>query len=121
MNLRVTYFTILQELAGTEKDELNLKEGCSLLELIETRSSTYADESFTYLHVADGKRIDPSLKFLINGVDTHRRSDFETELKAGDVVAIIPSLESEKSSLGFPCLQHRLNGIRADTMIFGGT
>jgi molybdopterin synthase sulfur carrier subunit len=90
MKVRVKYFTTLRELAGTKEDELDLKDGCRLLELIETVAVRYGDEAFAYLHVADDGRIDPSLKFLVNGVDAHRLAGFETALKAGDVVAIIP-------------------------------
>jgi molybdopterin synthase sulfur carrier subunit len=90
MKVRVKYFTTLRELAGTKEDELDLKDGCRLLALIETVALRYGDEAFAYLHVADGGRIDPSIKFLVNGVDAQRLAGFETALKAGDVVAIIP-------------------------------
>ena len=38
------------------------------------------------------ERIDPSIKFLINGVSAHVLNRFKTRLKDGDAVAIIPPI-----------------------------
>lgn len=60
MNIRVKYFTTLRELAGTGDDELNMKDGCRLLKLIETMALMYGDEAFTiYMWGRVGESIPP--------------------------------------------------------------
>jgi len=92
MKINVRYFTTLRELAGTREEGLELMDGSSLAELIETVSVKYGTVSFTYLHVTESGKIDPSIKFLVNGVAAQNLRGFETELKDGDVVAIIPPI-----------------------------
>ncbi len=92
MRINVRYFTTLQEVAGTREDGVDLREGSSLLELIETVSSKYGTVATTYLYVRDSGRIDPSIKFLINGVAAQNMGGLETPLKDGDIVAIIPPI-----------------------------
>lgn len=90
--IKVRYFTTLRELAGTKEEELEVKGGSSLAELVEKVSLKYGEEAFDYLHVKKSGKIDPSIHFLVNGVPAHNLHGFETELKEGDVVAIIPPI-----------------------------
>jgi len=92
MKINVRYFTTLRELVGTREDGLKLMDGSSLAELIETVSVKYGTVAFTYLHVTESGIIDPSIKFLINGVAAQNLRGLETELKDGDIVAIIPPI-----------------------------
>lgn len=92
MNIKVRYFTTLRELVGTREDGLELMDGSNLAELLETISIKYGTTAFTYLHVTESGIIDPSIKFLINGVGAQSLRGLETELKDGDVVAIIPPI-----------------------------
>ena len=92
MKIRVRYFTTLQELARTREEELEVEEGINLAKLIEKISSKYGQEAFNYLHDKTTGKIDPTLKFLVNGVDLRRLQGFETRLKEGDIIAIIPAI-----------------------------
>jgi molybdopterin synthase sulfur carrier subunit len=92
MKINVIYFTTLRELAGTRDDGLELREGCSLAELIETVSEKHGEAAFAYLHVKESRKIDPSIKFLVNGIAAQKLRGLKTELKDGDVVAIIPPI-----------------------------
>jgi molybdopterin synthase sulfur carrier subunit len=92
MKINVRYFTTLRELTGTREDGLELMDGSNLAELIETVSVKYGTVAFMYLHVTESGKIDPSIKFLINGVAAQNLRGLETELKDGDVVAIIPPI-----------------------------
>ena len=67
-------------------------DGGSLAQLIEKVSLKYGEEAYDYLHDKTTGRIDPSIKFLVNGVDVHRLQECKTELKEGDVVAVIPPI-----------------------------
>jgi len=92
MKINVRYFTTLRELVGKREDKLELMEGSNLAELLETVSVKYGTVAFTYLHVMESGIIDPSIKFLINGVGAQSLRGLETELKDGDMVAIIPPI-----------------------------
>jgi len=88
----VKYFTTLRELAGTREEEFEVNEGSSLAELLERVILNYGEAAYNYMHVKKSGKIDPSIQFLVNGVSTHNLHDLETELKDGDIVAIIPPI-----------------------------
>lgn len=67
-----------------------MRSGSLLAELIENVVSKYGEEALKYLYVKKTGEIDPSLQFLINGVNARNLFGLETELKTEDVVAIIP-------------------------------
>jgi len=92
LKIRVRYFTTLRELAGTREEEFDVEEGCSLAQIIEGVSLKYGEEAYGYLHIKTDGRIDPSIKFLVNGVDVSPLQGFETRLREGDIVAIIPPI-----------------------------
>lgn len=90
MRVKVKYFTTLRELAGTTEEELQMEGGSILAELIEKVTLKYGEKAFDYLHVRITGKVDPSIQFLINGVNARNLHGFKTELKEEDVVAIIP-------------------------------
>ena len=51
MKVKVRYFTTLRELARGREEELELKDGSILVELIERVASKYGEEAFNYLYV----------------------------------------------------------------------
>jgi MoaD family protein len=91
VRIKVRYFTTLRELAGAREEEFCIEEESSLATLIAEISSKYGAEAYMYLHGSTG-RLDPSLKILVNGVDTRRLQGVETTLEDGDVVAVIPPI-----------------------------
>lgn len=76
----------------TREEEFEVDDGISLRILIEMVASKYGNEAFNYLHVKNTKRIDPSLKFLINGVTSRYLRCFKTQLREGDIVALVPPI-----------------------------
>ena len=92
LKIKVRYFTTLRELAGTKEEDLEMKEEISLAQVIDEISLMYGEEAFDYLHVRATGMVDPSIKFLVNGVDAHRLRGFETRLREGDVVSVIPPI-----------------------------
>ena len=90
MKLKIKYFTTLRELAGAREEELEMRGGSRLAELVEKIACKYGEKTFEYLYIRKSGKIDPSIQFLVNGVSAHNLYGFDTELKEGDVVAIIP-------------------------------
>jgi len=91
LRARVRYFTTLHELAGSAEEELEIDEGSVLADLIKEVALRYGKEARHYLYY-DDEKVDPSIYFLINGVNSKMLSGSKTELKDGDVVAIIPPI-----------------------------
>jgi len=92
LKIKVRYFTTLQELARTREEELEVEEGVNLAKLIEKISSKYGQEASNYLYDKTTGKIDPTLRFLVDGVDFRRLQGFETRLKEGDIIAIVPAI-----------------------------
>jgi len=90
LRVKVRYFTTLRELAGSSEEELVMKDGATLADLIETVASKYGREARNYLY--EKGKVDPSIYFLINGKNSHTLSGLDTKLRNGDIVAIIPPI-----------------------------
>ena len=93
MRVKVRYFTTLRELAGRAEEELVIKEGSTLADLIEEVASKYGKEAREYLyHRGKLERAYQAVYFLINGKNSKVLSGLKTRLRDGDVVAIIPPI-----------------------------
>ncbi|MEM3479573.1 MAG: MoaD/ThiS family protein [Candidatus Bathyarchaeia archaeon] len=93
IKVKVRYFTTLRELAQRAVEEFELKDYAILRDLLEAIALKYGDEAKRYLYVDDDqKAIDPSLRILINGMDSKMLKGPETRLNDEDVVAIIPPI-----------------------------
>ena len=90
MKIKVRYFTTLRELAGNKEEEMEIKEGSALADLIEKIALNYGEDALNYLYAEGTRVIDPSIQFLVNSVSVSNLQGLKTELKNGDVVAIIP-------------------------------
>lgn len=93
IKVKVRYFTTLRELAQRAIEEFELKDDAILKDLLEVVALKYGDEARRYLYINDDqKTIDPSLRILINGVDSKMLKGLETRLNDEDIVAIIPPI-----------------------------
>lgn len=92
MKVKVKLFTTLRELAGSSEIEIKVSDDGTIRDLIEKVASSLGEEAFNYLYCRDGRMIDPSIRFLVNGIDVQNLIGFETMLHEGDVVAIIPPI-----------------------------
>lgn len=93
MRVKVKYFTTLRELSGTAEEELTIRDGANLADLIEEVASKYGKEARDYLYQKEeSRKVDPSIYFLINGENSRILSGLDTKLKDGDVIAIIPPI-----------------------------
>jgi len=94
LRVKVRYFTTLRELAGTADEEVTIEDCATLSDLIEEIASKYGEEAHNYLynHRDEARKVDPSVYFLINGVNARTMSGLDTKLKEGYIVAIIPPI-----------------------------
>lgn len=93
LKVKVRYFTTLRELARRAEEDFELEDRILLKDLIEIIALKYGDEARRYLY-ADEKHnlIDPSLRILVNGIDSKMLRGLETKIEDGDVIAIIPPI-----------------------------
>jgi len=93
LKIKVRYFTTLRELARTAaEEEMEMKEGSTLVDLLKKIALKYGEEAFNYLFDKRSGVIDPSIQFLVNGMSIHNLQGPKTELKDGNTVAIIPPI-----------------------------
>jgi len=82
----------LRELARASEIQVKIPDDGTIRDLIKKVASSLGEEAFNYLYDSGGRMIDPSMRFLVNGIDIQNLKGFETMLREGDVVAIIPPI-----------------------------
>ncbi len=92
MQIKVRFFTSLREIVGKREETLgfdqNVKVSVDLV--LRTIAEKYGTPFKEYVY--NGKTFQPKsfLQFLVNGNSTSTLNGLETELKEGDVLAILP-------------------------------
>src|SRR5512135_3334761 len=92
VRISVRFFTTLRELVGM-KDETLEFPGCekvTLDELLRDLSSKHGTCFAEYVYDRKTGDVKKFLQFLINGKSSSSLNGFKTELKDGDVLAILP-------------------------------
>jgi molybdopterin synthase sulfur carrier subunit len=92
MEVGVRFFTNLREIVNKREETLTLND-CKRVTVdfvLKTLSQKYGQPFIEY--VFDNKTGQPKnfLQFLVNGISTSTQNGMETELKEGDVLAILP-------------------------------
>ncbi len=82
----------MRELARASEEDIDMKDGSTLANLIEKIALKYGEEAFNYLYDKKSGRIDPSIQFLVNGTGIRNLQGTMTKLQNKDVVAIIPPI-----------------------------
>ena len=92
MEVKVRFFTSLREIVNKREETLTFPVGekVTVNLVLKTLSQKYGNPFTEYLY--NGKTGQPKnfLQFLINGTSTSTLNGLETELKDGDVLAILP-------------------------------
>ena len=92
MQIKIRFFTSLREIVGKREETLsyNAKENVTVDLVLKTLTEKYGDPFKEYVY--DNKTFQPKgfLQFLVNGNSTSTLNGLETELKEGDVLAILP-------------------------------
>ncbi len=91
MKVKVRYYTTLRYLVGNAEEELLMEAGATLAHLIKKVALKYGEKASAYLY-HNKEKIDPAIYFLINGANSKILSGFDTKLRDGDVVAIVPPI-----------------------------
>ena len=89
MKVEVKFFTSLREITGKKSDEIQLQNVITVEELLTLLSEKYGEKFREYIYNKKGK-VQDFLSFLVNGKNINVLQGFDTELKQGDTIAIIP-------------------------------
>jgi molybdopterin synthase sulfur carrier subunit len=89
MNIEIKLFTSLREITGKKIISLRLKKMISIEKLISILIIKYGKRFKDYIYT-DQENVQDFLSFLINGKNINNLQGFDTLLKDGDVVAILP-------------------------------
>jgi molybdopterin synthase sulfur carrier subunit len=89
MKVEVKFFTSLREITGKKADEIQLQSVITVEELLTLLSERYGENFREYVYDKEGK-VHGFLSFLVNGKNINVLQGFDTELKQGDVIAILP-------------------------------
>ena len=92
MEVKVRFFTNLREIVNKREETVTFTNGgkVTVASVLKTLSQKYGKPFKEYVY--DKKTGQPQgfLQFLVNGNSTSTLNGLETELKAGDVLAILP-------------------------------
>ena len=92
MEVKIRFFTNLREIVNKREETLtfNAGEKVTVDLVLKTLSAKYGKPFIEYVY--NGKTGQPKnfLQFLVNGTSTSTLNGLETELKDGDVLAILP-------------------------------
>jgi molybdopterin synthase sulfur carrier subunit len=89
MKVKIKFFTSLREITGTKMVILHLKNKMSVEQLLFLLLEKYGQEFCDYVYNQEGK-VQDFLSFLINGKNINNLQGFNTELREGDIIAILP-------------------------------
>ena len=92
MEVKVRFFTNLREIVNKREETLTFTEGEKVTVdlVLKTLAQKYGKPFMEYIY--NGKTEQPKnfLQFLVNGTSTSTLNGLETELRDGDVLAILP-------------------------------
>lgn len=89
MKIKVKFFTSLREITGKKEDEIQLASIITVEELLANLSKKFGRKFTEYLYDEKGK-VQKYIQILINSRGINELQGFETKLKEGDTVAILP-------------------------------
>ena len=90
MKVTIKFFTTLREMTGKREDEIEVSDTFLTVKgLLNRLSEKYGPKFVDYVYEEEGKARS-YLQFLINGKSITTLQGFETRLRDGDKVAIIP-------------------------------
>ena len=89
MKVEVKFFTSLREIAGKKVEQIQLQNTITVNELITVLSARYGKKFREYIYNKKGE-VQGFLSFLVNGKNINTMQGFDTKLKNGDVVVILP-------------------------------
>ena len=92
MKVSVRYFTSLREIINKKEETLEFPEGekVTVGKVLEILAQRHGKDFAEYVYDAKTREVRGFLQFLLNGKSASTMRGLQTELKDGDVLAILP-------------------------------
>jgi len=92
VEVKVRFFTNLREIVNKREETLSFADGerVTVDLVLKTLSNKYGNPFTEYVYNGETGQPKNFLQFLVNGTSTSTLNGLETELKAGDVLAVLP-------------------------------
>jgi molybdopterin synthase sulfur carrier subunit len=89
MKVEVKFFTTLREITDKNIETIQLQNNITIDDLITLLAEKYGKNFREYIYNKKGK-VQDFLSFLVNGKNINVLQGFDTKLKQGDIIAILP-------------------------------
>ena len=89
MRVKVQYLGLIRSKLGKSEEEVDVKEGASLSDLLNKLTKTYGENLKSLFDVDEENILDPSFIVTVNGVLAGQLRGIKTRLKRGDSVALM--------------------------------
>lgn len=89
MRVKVQYLGVIRSKLGKKEEEVDVKEGASISDLLSRLTKTYGENLKSLFDEDEKNVLDPSYIVTINGFLTGRLRGMKTRLKEGDRIALM--------------------------------
>lgn len=91
MEVELRYYAMVRDAAGKRDETLSLPGGATVMDLINRLIGLYGDPFRGYVYDDEGRLLD-YLMFSVNGADIRSLDGFDTVLRDGDRVLVMPPI-----------------------------
>jgi molybdopterin synthase sulfur carrier subunit len=91
LEVKLRYYAMVRDAAGKRAETLSLPEGATVMDLINNLVGLYGDRFRGYVFDDEGRLLD-YLMFSINDADIRSLDGFDTVLRGGDRVLVMPPI-----------------------------
>ncbi len=90
MNVKVHYLGLVKTYTNQSQDELELREGALLSELLNKLAADFGKQFTQDIYEPGTKDVKPMFTVMVNGVIIGQLNGLDTKLKNGDVIILMP-------------------------------
>lgn len=103
MKVSVRFFTTLREITGKREEilEFQKEEAVTVEDVLNRLAEFYGEGFVNYIYDSKTRDVKSFLQFLVNGRSTTTLKGLKTELRDGDILAIIPPVGGGLCPLNF--------------------
>ena len=91
MEVELRYYAMVRDAAGKRSETLALPDGATVMDLINHLIALYGDRFRGYVYDGDGRPLG-YLMFSVNDADIRSLNGFDTFLRDGDRVLVMPPI-----------------------------
>lgn len=89
MEVEVKFYAMLRDIAGNKAETVSLLLKSSVRDLLDLLVARYGEEFERYIYDAE-KQLRSYLSYMLNGININSLDGFDTMLKEGDVLSLLP-------------------------------